>query len=53
MSLESLKGTWLELGSALALMHMPSEVRDRLMLLASDAFKPALRIIQVQQVQQD
>ena len=40
VSLESLKGTWVELGSALALMHIPREVRDRLMLLASDARSP-------------
>lgn len=40
VSLESRKGTWVELGSALALMHIPSDVRDRLMLLASDARRP-------------
>lgn len=40
MSLESLKGTWVELGSARALMHIPKAVRDRLMLLASEALRP-------------
>lgn len=40
VSLESLKGTWVELGSALALMHMPRVVSDRLMLLASVARSP-------------
>lgn len=41
MSLESLKGTCVALGSARALMHMPSVVSDRLMLTASFALKPA------------
>lgn len=41
VSLESLKGTWVELGSARALMHIPRAVRDRLMLLASEALRPA------------
>lgn len=41
MSLESLKGTWVALGSARALMHMPSVVSDRLMLTASCARTPA------------
>ena len=42
MSLESLKGTWVELGSARALMHIPKAVSDRLMLLASEALRPAM-----------
>ena len=41
VSLESLKGTCVELGSALALMHIPRAVRLRLMLFASEALRPA------------
>lgn len=41
VSLESRKGTWVEFGSARALMHIPSAVSDRLMLLASLALSPA------------
>ena len=41
MSLESLKGTCVALGSARALMHMPNVVSDRLMLTASEARSPA------------
>ena len=41
VSLESLKGTCVALGSARALMHMPSVVSDRLMLTASFARTPA------------
>ena len=41
VSLESRKGTCVELGSARALMHIPSAVSDRLMLLASLALSPA------------
>ncbi len=41
MSLESLKGTWVALGSARALMHIPRVVSDRLMLTASLARSPA------------
>ena len=41
MSLESRKGTCVEFGSARALMHIPSAVSDRLMLLASLALSPA------------
>ena len=40
MSLESRKGTCVALGSARALMHIPSVVRDRLMLTASLARSP-------------
>ena len=43
MSLESRKGTCVALGSARALMHMPSVVSDRLMLTASLARRPAQR----------
>ena len=43
MSLESLNGTCVALGSARALMHMPSVVSDRLMLTASVARSPAQR----------
>ena len=47
VSLESLKGTWVALGSARALMHMPSVVSDRLMLTASLARRPAQRQVWV------
>ena len=40
MSLELRKGTKDTLGSARALMHTPSVVSDRLMLLASAARSP-------------
>ena len=42
VSLESRKGTCGRVGSALALMHMPRVVSDRLMLLASVARSPAV-----------
>ena len=41
VSFESRKGTCVAAGSARALMHMPSVVSDRLMLMASLARRPA------------